>query len=180
MGRPVTARGNPGDGDRTRHADLRSVDLARWFAEHGRDLPWRHTRDPWAVVVAEMMLQQTQVPRVVPRWHRFLRRFPTVVVCAGSPTADVIDEWSGLGYNRRAVYLHRLAASVVGDHDGRFPHSLPELLALPGIGPYTARAIRVFAFELSDGVLDTNVARILARTAGRSLAAGEAQRLADG
>ena len=126
------------------------------------------------------MLQQTQVPRVVPRWHRFLRRFPTVVVCAGSPTADVIDEWSGLGYNRRAVYLHRLATSVVDDHDGRFPDTLPELLALPGIGPYTARAIRVFAFELADGVLDTNVARILARTAGRSLAGSEAQRLADG
>ncbi len=126
-----------------------------------------------------MMLQQTQVPRVVPRWRRFLDRFPTVAACALAPAAEVIDEWSGLGYNRRAVHLHRLAISVVDDHEGRFPDTLADLLALPGIGPYTARAVRVFAFERPDGVLDTNVARILARTSARSLAPREAQRLAD-
>ncbi len=160
-------------------SDLRSIDLGAWFDRNGRDLPWRRTRDPWAVVVAELMLQQTQVSRVTGRWARFLQRFPTVESCARSPLAAVIDEWSGLGYNRRARYLHDLATAVVDRHEGRFPRSLAELLALPGIGPYTARAIRVFAFECEDAVLDTNVARILARTAGRRLARREAQELAD-
>jgi len=161
------------------HGRLSAVDLERWFAEHGRDLPWRRTRDPWAIVVAEMMLQQTQVARVIERWERFLGRFPTAAACAASATADVIDEWSGLGYNRRAVFLHRLSVAVTDEHGGSFPTDLKTLLALPGIGPYTARAVRVFAFEQPDAVLDTNVARILARTHGRTLAAREAQELAD-
>lgn len=125
------------------------------------------------------MLQQTQVARVIDRWTRFLERFPTVDTCAGAPVADVIDEWSGLGYNRRAVNLHRLAGAVVTDHGGRFPRGLAELLALPGVGPYTARAIRVFAFEEREAVLDTNVARILARTTGAALTRAEAQASAD-
>ena len=126
-----------------------------------------------------MMLQQTQVARVLDRWPRFLDRFPTAQACANSAPGDVIDEWSGLGYNRRAIYLHRMASTVVSEHGGRFPEDLKSLLALPGIGPYTARAVRVFAYEAADAVLDTNVARILARTHHKTLRPAEAQRLAD-
>lgn len=125
------------------------------------------------------MLQQTQVGRVIDRWHRFLDRFPTVESCASATAADVIDEWSGLGYNRRAVYLHRMAQAVVEQHQGSFPRSLRQLTALPGIGPYTARAVSIFAYEDVEAVLDTNVARILARTSGRPLGRAEAQELAD-
>jgi len=125
------------------------------------------------------MLQQTQVDRVVPRWHRFLERFPTVLACARAPVGDVIDEWSGLGYNRRAVNLHRMAVEVTTAPGGAFPRDRAALEALPGIGPYTARAVRVFAFEERDAVVETNVARILARTSGRTLTRAEAQRLAD-
>lgn len=158
---------------------LEAVDLSSWFEANGRDLPWRRTRDPWSIVVAELMLQQTQVNRVIERWTRFLNRFPTVAACAAAPVADVIDEWSGLGYNRRAVFLHRMAGVVFAEHHGLFPIDLRSLLRLPGVGPYTARAIAVFAFEQSEAVLDTNVARILARSAGRSLGQKEAQALAD-
>lgn len=158
---------------------LAAVDLGTWFEQHGRDLPWRLTRDPWAIVVAELMLQQTQVDRVVPRWHRFLERFPTVEAGAAAGAAAIIDEWAGLGYNRRAVNLHRLAVTVATEHGGRFPENRATLEALPGIGPYTSRAIRVFAFEASDAVLDTNVARILARTVGETLTRSEAQAVAD-
>lgn len=154
-------------------------DLRTWFARCGRDLPWRRSRDPWEILVAEAMLQQTQVARVLDRWPRFLHRFPTVEVGAAAPVSAVIDEWSGLGYNRRAVSLHRCARIVVDDHGGRFPVDRSVLLDLPGVGPYTARAIRVFAFELDDAVVDTNVARILARVTGRPLGRAEAQRLAD-
>ncbi|MEM7327051.1 MAG: A/G-specific adenine glycosylase [Actinomycetota bacterium] len=160
-------------------SSLQSVDLTTWFAANGRDLPWRRTRDPWPIVVAEMMLQQTQVARVIERWYRFLDRFPTVAVCAAAPVGEVIDEWSGLGYNRRAVFLHRMAVAVTVEHGGRFPEDLKALLALPGIGPYTARAVRAFAFEQPAAVLDTNVARILARTSGRTLGRREAQDAAD-
>ncbi len=125
------------------------------------------------------MLQQTQVSRVTERWPRFLVRFPDPSVCAAAPVADVIDEWSGLGYNRRAVNLHRAATAITIEHDGRVPTDLGDLLALPGIGPYTARALRVFAFEIDDAVVDTNVARILARTLNRTLKPAEAQREAD-
>jgi len=160
-------------------AVLGRVDLSGWFAEHGRQLPWRASRDPWEVLVAEAMLQQTQVARVVDRWHRFLERFPDVGACADAAVGAVIAEWVGLGYNRRAVNLHRTAATIVCDHGGTFPSELDALLELPGIGPYTARAVRVFAFELDDGVLDTNVARILARSSGAPLPRREAQRQAD-
>lgn len=159
---------------------LIGVDLARWFDVNGRDLPWRRSRDPWAVLVSELMLQQTQVARVIDRWPRFLERFPTAGVCAESPVAEVITEWAGLGYNRRAVNLHRTAVVVAAEHGGLLPEGLDDLLALPGVGPYTARAVRAFAFECDDGVLDTNVARILARVAGAALGRAEAQARADG
>lgn len=155
--------------------------LGRWGEGARRDLGWRRTRDPWAVLVAEVMLQQTQVARVEPVWHRFLERFPDPASCAAGGVAEVVAAWAGLGYNRRAVSLHRAAAAIVERHGGRVPADLAALEALPGIGAYTARAVLAFAFERDVGVLDTNAARVLARAAvGRRLGRGEAQSLADG
>ena len=125
------------------------------------------------------MLQQTQVARVEPAWRRFLDRFPTVSDAATSGRADLVRLWAGLGYNNRAVRLHRAAQDVVDRFDGTFPDDLDDLMSLPGIGPYTARAIRAFAFELPAAVVDTNVARILARLAGERLTSSAAQRSAD-
>lgn len=153
--------------------------LLAWGGSEFRDLPWRRTRDPWAILVSEVMLQQTQVPRVVPRYQAFLERFPTVDSCATAPKADVVRLWAGLGYNRRAVNLHSAAIEIVESHGGRFPDDLSQLLALPGVGEYTARAVLAFAFEHDVGVLDTNVARVVARTVGRRLTRSEAQVLAD-
>jgi A/G-specific adenine glycosylase len=154
--------------------------LLSWFAAHGRDLPWRQTRDPWAVLVSELMLQQTQVPRVAARWPTFLERFPTVLSCASAPAGEVVRAWQGLGYNRRAVNLHRCAVEVAERHGGSLPDDLDALLALPGIGPYTARAVLVFAHERDIGLVDTNAGRFLSRAgAGRALAPREAQALAD-
>jgi A/G-specific adenine glycosylase len=151
-----------------------------WFAQEGRaELPWRSTRDPWAILVAEVMLQQTQVARVAPRWRGFLDRFPDPAACAAAAPAAVLRAWEGLGYNRRGLALHRCAVAVVDRHDGRMPLDLGALLALPGIGPYTARAVLVFAGERHHGVLDTNIARVLARVGGRPLRPREAQDLAD-
>jgi A/G-specific adenine glycosylase len=155
--------------------------LLPWWRANGRDLPWRRTRDPWAVLVSELMLQQTQVPRVVSRWEGFLDRFPTVVACAAAPAGDVVRAWAGLGYNRRALNLHRCATVTVERHGGELPDELDALLALPGIGPYTARAVLVFAHAHDIGLVDTNAGRFVARAlAGRSLSAREAQELADG
>jgi A/G-specific adenine glycosylase len=154
--------------------------LLDWAEVSGRDLPWRRTRDPWAVLVSELMLQQTQVPRVVPKWQAFLERFPDPATCASAAPGDVVRAWQGLGYNRRALNLHRCAVDVVARHGGRLPDDLDALLALPGIGPYTARALQVFAFERDIGLVDTNAGRFLARAgAGRPLSNMEAQRLAD-
>ena len=133
------------------------------------------------MLVSEVMLQQTQVARVVPRYHRFLERFPTPAACAAAPVADVIAEWAGLGYNRRAVSLHRAAVAVVERHGGRLPRRPGRPRALPGVGPYTARAVLAFAFGDDVGVVEVNTARVLARAfAGRRLAPAEAQALADG
>jgi len=155
-------------------------DLVAWWGEHGRDLPWRRSRDPWAVLVSELMLQQTQVPRVVDRYVRFLDRFPTVAACAGASVGDVVDEWAGLGYNRRAVHLHRSATACVEHHGGVLPDDLDALLALPGVGPYTARAVLVFAHERDIGLVDTNAGRFVARClAGRPLRPREGQEVAD-
>jgi A/G-specific adenine glycosylase len=137
--------------------------LLAWFAANRRDLPWRHTRDPYAVLVSEVMLQQTQVDRVIPYYTRWLDAFPTVDALADAPTADVIRLWSGLGYNRRAVNLQRTAQAVVNEHDGEFPRTVDALRALPGIGPYTAGAIAAFAFEQDVGFIDTNMRRVLHR-----------------
>lgn len=154
--------------------------LLEWSDATRRDLPWRRTRDPWAVLVSELMLQQTQVARVVPRYEAFLADFPTPQAAASAPVGAIVRAWEGLGYNRRAVNLHRTAQVVVRDHGGRLPDDLGALLALPGIGPYTARAVLAFAFERDHGVLDTNASRFLSRAvAGRMLGPREAQDLAD-
>lgn len=155
-------------------------DLLAWGEEVRRDLPWRRTRDPWAVLVSEAMLQQTQVLRVVPRWQAFLDEFPTPAACAEAAVGDVVRAWAGLGYNRRAVHLHRAATMVVADHGGRLPDTLGALLSLPGVGPYTARAVLVFAHERDIGLVDTNAGRFVARAlAGRPLTLRDAQVLAD-
>jgi A/G-specific adenine glycosylase len=154
--------------------------LTVWAGAARRDLPWRRTRDPWAVLVSELMLQQTQVPRVVPRYEAFLARFPTPAATASAPVGEVVRAWAGLGYNRRAVSLHRAAGVIVDRHRGALPATLAELVALPGVGPYTARAVLAFAFEVDVGVVEVNSARVLARAvAGRPLAPAEAQALAD-
>jgi A/G-specific adenine glycosylase len=138
--------------------------LLAWYARFGRThLPWRRTRDPYRIVVAEFMLQQTQVERVLPLYTAFLERFPTLAALAESDAGDVMRAWRGLGYNSRAQRLRLLAQTVVTEHGGEFPRERDALLALPGIGPYTAAAVRAFAFDQSDVALDTNVRRVVGR-----------------
>ena len=137
--------------------------LLRWYQEQGRRLPWRQTRDPYAILVAEMMLQQTQVDRVMPKYTAFLAAFPTIAALAAASRGEVIRHWAGLGYNRRAVHLHRIAQQVVADHDGVLPTDPATLRTLPGIGRYTAAAVACFAAEAPVAVLDTNVRRVLGR-----------------
>ncbi|MEL6892124.1 MAG: A/G-specific adenine glycosylase [Actinomycetota bacterium] len=161
------------------HPPLDAGAVLAWGVPQLRDLPWRRTRDPWAILVAEVMLQQTQVPRVVPKWEAFLERFPTPAACAPVGLGDVLRLWQGLGYPRRARNLHATARVVVAEHDGSLPDDLDALLALPGVGPYTARAVLAFAFERDVAVVDTNIARILARTAGERLTPKRAQARAD-
>ncbi|MFQ5860963.1 MAG: A/G-specific adenine glycosylase [Dehalococcoidia bacterium] len=137
--------------------------LLKWFQSQQRDLPWRHTHDPYAILVAEVMLQQTQVDRVIPKYREFFQRFPTLQALAEAPTAQVIRTWAPLGYNRRAVRLQRLARTVVSQYGGHLPQKPQELLHLEGIGPYTAAALACFAFGEDVAVLDTNARRVLGR-----------------
>ncbi len=137
--------------------------LLNWFRANQRLLPWRETRDPYRILVSEVMLQQTQVDRVIPYYHSFLQRFPTVEALAEAPTAEVIRFWAGLGYNRRAVNLQRTAQYVAANLGGVFPATVDELKKLPGIGPYTAGAIACFAFEQDVPFVDTNMRRVLHR-----------------
>ncbi len=137
--------------------------LLAWFARAARDLPWRHTRDPYRILVAEVMLQQTQVERVIPKYHAFLAAFPTLAALAAAPTAEVIRLWAGLGYNRRAVNLQRAARTILEEYGGHFPRELAALRRLPGVGPYTAGAVACFAFEQDVAFLDTNIRRVLRR-----------------
>lgn len=140
--------------------------LLHWYASNGRaDLPWRVVRDPYYTLVSEFMLQQTQVDRVVPKFGAFVERFPTLGALASASTADVLREWKGLGYNSRAVRLKKVAEAVVERYGGRMPETTEALLDLPGIGPYTAAAIRAFAFDVDDLPVDTNVRRIRDRLA---------------
>lgn len=154
-------------------------EVLTWTSTRLRQLPWRDTRDPWAILVSEVMLQQTGVVRVLPKWSAFMENFPTPLDCAEAELGDVLRLWQGLGYPRRARNLHSAAREVVTHHHGSVPSDLDALLALPGVGAYTARAIRAFAFEIDSAVVDVNVARILARMTGRRLNAREAQRSAD-
>ncbi len=135
--------------------------LLAWYRANGRDLPWRRTRDPYAILVSEVMLQQTQVERVVPRYVRWLERWPTAAYLAAAPRSEVIREWQGLGYNRRAVNLHRAAEQIA---ETGWPEDLTEL---PGVGRYTADAVARFAMEANVLPVDVNVARVLERTGGR-------------
>lgn len=138
-------------------------ELLTWFRQNGRDLPWRRTRDPYRVLVSEVMLQQTQVERVRGYYRRFLREYPTVQDLASARPAAVRQAWDGLGYYNRAANLHRAARTIVGEHRGRFPRRLEELRALPGVGRYTAGAVASFAFGEAAPILDTNVRRVLTR-----------------
>ena len=122
-----------------------------------RDLPWRRTRDAYAIWVSEAMLQQTQVSRVDGRWQRWLERFPSVAALAAASSADVLDEWQGLGYNRRALALWRAAGQIVSEHGGRMPIEERDLRALPGIGPATAAGVRAFAYDLPGVYLETRL-----------------------
>ncbi|MEM1032701.1 MAG: A/G-specific adenine glycosylase [Myxococcota bacterium] len=140
--------------------------LTEWYRRHRRDLPWRRTRDPYAIWVSEIMLQQTRVDTVVPFYRRFLSRFPTVDALATAPLDDVLTHWQGLGYYRRARQLHAAAGQVVADHGGAFPRTADGLRRLAGIGPYTAGAIASIAFEAPAPLVDGNVARVLARQFG--------------
>lgn len=126
-----------------------------------RDLPWRRTRDPYAIWLSEVMLQQTQVPRVLTRWQEWVERFPSVEALAAADTADVLAAWQGMGYNRRALALKSAAEIVVREHGGEFPRDAVALRALPGIGPATAQGIRSFAFDLPGVYLETNVRTVL-------------------
>lgn len=142
------------------------ADVVAWFEEHARDLPWRAPdRTPWGVLVSEVMLQQTPVVRVEPAWRAWLERWPTPADLAAAPTADVLRAWDRLGYPRRALRLQECARAVVARHDGELPVDEDALLALPGVGAYTAAAVRAFAFGRRSVVLDTNVRRVLARVA---------------
>ncbi len=137
--------------------------LGAWYAAHKRDLPWRHTRDPYAILVSEVMLQQTQVDRVIPKYHAFLAAFPTLADLAAASTDEVIRVWSGLGYNQRAVRLQQIARAVRDQHGGTFPQTLTDLLKLPGIGRYTAGALACFALGQAVAMVDTNIRRVLTR-----------------
>jgi len=137
--------------------------LLQWYRKSGRDLPWRHTVNPYAIVVSEVMLQQTQVSRVIPKYHAWLKQFPSVQSLASASLNDVLRLWSGLGYNSRALRLREMARVVVKKYYGRFPRRPRELLELPGFGPYTAAAVGAFAFGQPVVALDTNVRRVLIR-----------------
>jgi A/G-specific adenine glycosylase len=137
--------------------------LLDWYAREGRDLPWRRTRDPYRILVSEVMLQQTRVDRVAPRYERFLARFADARALAAASAADVIEEWSGLGYNRRALSLRRAAQAVT---ERGWPRDVDGLRALPGVGPYTAAAVAAFAFGADVAAVDTNLRRVIERHDG--------------
>jgi A/G-specific adenine glycosylase len=155
-----------------------------WYAANGRDLPWRCTTDPYAILVSEVMLQQTQVSRVLPKYESFLTRFPSLEALAAAPLADVLALWQGLGYNSRAVRLQRCAQATVtaaGGAAARLPGSVDELRRLPGVGPYTARAVLIFAHNADLAAVDANVRRVLTHELGlpEDMPASELQAVAD-
>src|SRR6266849_6895902 len=154
--------------------DGRAAAILHWYASHARDLPWRRPdAGPWAVLVSEIMLQQTPVSRVLPAYEAWLARWPTPSALAAASPADAVRQWGRLGYPRRAIRLHAAAGVITEQHGGVVPDSLSALLALPGVGSYTAAAVASFAFGQRHAVLDTNVRRVLARLIhGQELATG--------
>lgn len=160
--------------------DRITAGLLAWGGAELRDLPWRRTRDPWAVLVSEVMLQQTSVARVLPKYSAFMDAFPSPSALADAPLGDALQLWQGLGYPRRCRNLRDAAAAVCERHGGELPSTLEELLDLPGIGQYTARAVLAFARAADVGVVDTNVSRVLSRLEGRPMRARELQERADG
>lgn len=180
-----------GTGGRDRRKGPNKVDVAEtiditsfqrqildWYDVHRRDLPWRGDPDPYHILVSEVMLQQTSVGRVLPKYAQFLPTFPTLPDLAAASTADVLRAWQGLGYNRRALNLKRTAEAAVRDHGGQLPRTVTELERLPGLGRYTSRAVACFAFGAQVPVVDTNVRRVLAGLAGRELSTTETEDLA--
>lgn len=145
--------------------------LLKWYDEHGRDLPWRRTLDPYKILISEVMLQQTQVDRVIPKYHEFVQRYPTFRELAQAPIQEVKTTWYPLGYNIRPVRLHSIARETVSRYGGVLPDNQEDLLSFKGIGRYTSGAIRSFAFNQDAPILDTNVIRVLHRV---FVAAGEA------
>ncbi len=137
--------------------------LLKWYREYGRDLPWRRTSDPYHILVSEVMLQQTQVDRVIPKYHEFLQRYPSFEDLAEAPVADVKKTWYPLGYNIRPERLHHIACETMERYGGKLPNEAEELLSFKGIGRYTVGAIRTFAFNEDAPILDTNVIRVLHR-----------------
>ncbi|GAA0738043.1 A/G-specific adenine glycosylase [Dactylosporangium roseum] len=151
-----------------------------WYDTNARDLPWRQPdASPWSVLVSEVMLQQTQVSRVEPAWHRWMERWPTPAHLAADPPGEAIRAWDRLGYPRRALRLHACATAIVERHDGEVPDDVDALLALPGIGMYTARAVAAFAFRQRHPVVDTNVRRVVARVVEGAADGGAATTPAD-
>jgi A/G-specific adenine glycosylase len=140
--------------------------LLHWYALHGRDLPWRHTRDPYHILVSEMMLHQTQVARVIEKYNEWLAIYPTFEALAAAPLDEVRQLWRPLGYNFRPERLHRIAKLVVDELDGKLPNQLDELMTFRGIGRYTAGAILSFAFHQDAPIVDTNVSRLITRIFG--------------
>jgi len=156
--------------------------ILAWYDTTGRELAFRATADPYAVLVSELMAQQTQAARAADAWTSWMDRFPSVEALASAPAADVLRAWAGLGYNRRAVHLHRAAKVIVAEHGGRVPSTVPALEALPGVGPYTARAVAAIAFGVPVGAVDVNVRRVLGRIAAggpEAFTPAEMQALAD-
>ena len=147
-------------------ADTVNRPLLKWYGQHARNLPWRMTRDPYSILVSEIMLQQTQVDRVIPAYSRFLMAFPTIQNLAAATPMAVIQSWHGLGYYRRAVRLHRLAQIITDEMRGRIPESTTELIKLPGVGRYTAAAVACFAFDEQVAAFDVNTSRVLHRLLG--------------
>ena len=137
--------------------------LLAWYEAHGRDLPWRNTADPYHILVSEIMLQQTQVDRVLPKYHEWLEKYPSFEALASASEVDVATTWRPLGYNVRPRRLHAIAREAVARYDGQLPSDAETLLSFKGIGEYTAGAIRSFAFGQRAAILDTNVARVLLR-----------------
>ena len=156
-----------------------SAAVLLWGRDRLRDLPWRDIRDPWPILVSEVMSQQTTITRVVERWAQLMEKYPTPGDLAAAPLSDLLRLWEGLGYPRRARNLHATAQVIHTDHGGQVPADLNALLALPGIGPYTARAVLAFAYEQDVAVVDANTARVLARVNGARLTPSAAQGLAD-